>query len=161
MEFRKEFERARRYTRQLSLVIFDIDHFKRFNDTYGHQVGDFVLRELGAIARANTRNHDVGARYGGEEFAIILPETAMEGALIQAERLRVAVQRHHFTNDETSFTLSVSLGIASLEEDMVRPEMLIQAADRALYQAKAEGRNCICWYRNGVINAGNAGTATR
>lgn len=68
----------------------------------------------------------------------------------------MAVQRHHFTNDETSFTLSVSLGIASLEEEMVRPEQMIQATDRALYQAKAAGRNCICWFRNGMINAGNA-----
>ena len=156
MEMQKEFDRARRYTRALSLVLFDIDHFKRFNDSYGHQMGDWVLQELGNIVRANVRGNDLGARYGGEEFAIILPETTLEGALIQAERLRVSVNSHGFQNDGTSVQLSVSLGVAAIEPEIKQMEALIKASDQALYQAKAEGRNCICWMRNGVINSGSS-----
>ena len=154
VELPKEFERACRYSRELSLVMFDIDHFKRFNDSYGHQMGDFVLQELGHIIKTNIRGHDLGARYGGEEFAIILPETSLEGALIQAERLRSAVNKHAFARDETSFCLSISLGLVALEPGIHDVEEFIRAADQALYQAKAEGRNCICWSRNGRIHTG-------
>jgi two-component system, cell cycle response regulator len=156
IEVQKEFERAGRYSRELALVMFDIDHFKCFNDTYGHQMGDFVLQELGRIIKTNIRGHDLGARYGGEEFAIILPETSLEGALIQAERLRSAVNNHSFTRGETSFCLSISLGLVALEPCIQDVEGFIQAADRALYQAKAEGRNCICWSRNGRVNTGSS-----
>lgn len=156
MEMQKEFDRAWRYGRELALVIFDIDHFKRFNDSYGHPMGDFVLQELGCIVRANIRGNDIGARYGGEEFAIILPETSLEGALIQAERLRVAVNKHDFSKDGTTFKISVSLGIAAVEPNLRHVEDLIKAADRALYQAKAEGRNCVCWYRNSQISSPSA-----
>jgi len=156
MEIQKEFDRARRYGRELSLVMVDIDHFKHFNDHYGHQMGDFVLQEIGRLVRANIRANDLGARYGGEEFAIILPETGLEGGLIQAERLRMAVCQHPFAKDETSVQITISLGIASSESQMLSTDDLIKDSDRALYQAKAEGRNCVCWTRGGRINTGCA-----
>ncbi|MCE5230554.1 GGDEF domain-containing protein [bacterium] len=154
MELEKEFDRARRYGRSLSLVMFDIDHFKHFNDTYGHQMGDSVLQEIGRLVKANIRFNDLGARYGGEEFAIILPETAIDGALIQAERLRVAVQNNIMPHDGASISVTISLGIAQLEAGITSVEELIRAADRALYQAKAEGRNCTCWTSGDRINVG-------
>ncbi len=155
MELEKEFDRARRYGRSLSLVMFDIDHFKRFNDTYGHQMGDTVLQEIGRLVKANIRFNDLGARYGGEEFAIILPETAIDGAVIQAERLRIAVQNNVLPSDGTTISITISLGIAQIEQGINAVEDLIRAADRALYQAKAEGRNCTCWYTGERINVGN------
>ena len=143
MELDKEFDRARRYGRALSLVMLDIDHFKRFNDSYGHLMGDKVLQELGRLIRGNIRLNDCGARYGGEEFAIILPETAIEGALIQGERLRAAVQQLRIPHDETNISITISMGIAQCEIGLTRVDQLIKAADMALYQAKADGRNCI------------------
>lgn len=151
MELQREFDRSRRYSRSLSLVMCDIDHFKTFNDTYGHQMGDFVLKELGKLVRANIRSNDVGCRYGGEEFAIILPETSLEGAMIQAERLRISVNHHSFQRDSTSLNISISVGIAMVESTMHRMEDLISATDKCLYQSKAEGRNCTSYWRRGKI----------
>lgn len=153
-EFQREFERALRYGRPLSLVMFDVDHFKRFNDTYGHQAGDYVLQELGRLIKSHTRGNDIAARYGGEEFAIILPETHLEGAVSQAERLRGAIQRHPFQYQGVSFALTVSLGLAEVEPETLLAEDLLKAADKALYQAKAEGRNRVCWMRLGSIRSG-------
>ncbi|MEN6625178.1 MAG: GGDEF domain-containing protein [Candidatus Sumerlaeia bacterium] len=154
MELEKEFDRARRYGRSLSLVMFDIDHFKNFNDTYGHQMGDAVLQEIGRLVKANIRFNDLGARYGGEEFAIILPETAIDGALIQAERLRQSVANFIIPTEGTSINITISLGIAQLETGINSVEDLIRAADKALYQAKNEGRNCTCWSSGNRINVG-------
>lgn len=151
MELQREFDRSRRYSRSLSLVMFDIDHFKTFNDTYGHQMGDYVLKELGDIVRTNIRSNDVGCRYGGEEFAIILPETSLEGAMIQAERLRIAVNHHSFQRDGTSLNISVSVGISMAETTMHRMEDLISATDKCLYQSKADGRNRTSYWRRGKI----------
>lgn len=147
MEIRREFDRARRYGRAISLLMLDIDHFKRFNDSYGHQTGDQVLREIGGLLSMNCRSNDLAARYGGEEFAIILPETPMESAIIKAERIRKTVMNHPFTSDSTSLSVTVSLGLADQQEWMKRPEDLIEAADKALYKAKQSGRNQVCWYR--------------
>ena len=152
MEVGREFDRARRYGRELALVLFDIDHFKRFNDSYGHQMGDFVLQELGLLVNGNVRVNDIAARYGGEEFAIILPETGLEGALIQAERLRAAIANHSFTRDSTSLTLTVSLGIGTTESHILDVESFIKATDQAMYEAKARGRNRICWMRDGKLH---------
>jgi two-component system cell cycle response regulator len=148
-EIRKEFDRAKRYKRDLSLVMFDIDNFKQFNDTYGHQMGDYVLQELGVIVQANVRSNDIGARYGGEEFAIILPETSLEGSLIQAERLRQSVEQHPYSCSETKLIITVSVGISSMEECIRTCDELIKAADDALYAAKRNGRNCVSWNRDG------------
>lgn len=153
IEMQKEFERAQRYGRQLSLVMFDIDHFKRFNDTYGHQMGDVVLSDLGRLVKSNIRNHDIGARYGGEEFTIILPETTIEGALIQAERMRSAIVRHTFTQGEVSVKITISMGIACIEPDITHIDELLKRADQALYKAKETGRNRICWIRDGQFGS--------
>ena len=154
-EVQKEFDRARRYKRELSLVMFDIDHFKQFNDSYGHQMGDHVLREIGRLVRLNQRSNDICARYGGEEFALILPETHLEGALINAERLRVSVANNVFKQDETRCQVTISLGIAAQEAAMNSSDDLIRLVDRALYQAKTDGRNCICYTRDGQITKAN------
>jgi len=134
-----EVNRATRYRRHLSLIMLDIDRFKHYNDQWGHLAGDEALRELAEVLRKNARDVDVVARYGGEEFTIILPETPLEQAGIQAERIRSAVERYPFQG-----RLTVSLGVATLAEGIEKAEELVQEADRALYRAKAEGRNRVC-----------------
>ncbi|MFQ5988436.1 MAG: GAF domain-containing protein [Candidatus Methylomirabilales bacterium] len=135
-----EVKRARRYARSLSLIMLDIDHFKQFNDRFGHLSGDEALRCLAQVLRKNSRGVDMVARYGGEEFAIILPETDLTQAAVQAERLRTAAVEQQWPESQ----LTVSLGAAVLTEDMARAEDLVRDADRALYQAKAAGRNQVC-----------------
>ncbi len=136
-----EFQRAKRYKKALPLVMIDIDHFKRFNDTYGHLAGDEVLRSMGRLIRESLRNVDIPARYGGEEFAVILPETAPEQAEVVAERLRSSVAEHPFSVEGRNVSLTISLGLASFPHDAETKEGLIKAADRALYCAKSGGRN--------------------
>lgn len=155
-ELNREFDRARRYGRHLALVMFDIDHFKRVNDTYGHQTGDYVLQELGRLTKANVRGHDIAARYGGEEFAIILPETSLEGAFNQAARLQNALSANPFHHEEHTFNLTISLGVAALEASLTSPDDLVKVTDRALYQAKADGRNCVCTWARGKVQSDNA-----
>ncbi len=135
-----EVKRARRYGRSLSLIMLDIDHFKQFNDRYGHLAGDEALRSLALILRKNSRRVDTVARYGGEEFAIILPETDLPQAGVQAERLRTAAAEQQWPEG----SLTISLGAAALSSAMNRVEDLVRDADRALYQAKAAGRNKVC-----------------
>lgn len=147
VEIKREFDRARRYDRMVSLALFDIDHFKRFNDTYGHQAGDHVLRELGKLVMENIRSNDVAARYGGEEFAIILPETPAENAFIHAERLRKSIMNHSFSQEHTRPRVTVSIGLSGVEPTMESAADWIDGADRALYAAKSAGRNQVCWNR--------------
>jgi diguanylate cyclase (GGDEF)-like protein len=135
-----EVKRARRYGRALSLIMLDIDHFKQFNDRYGHLAGDEALRCLALILRKNSRRVDTVARYGGEEFAIILPETDLAQAAVQAERLRAAAAEQQWPEGH----LTISAGAAVLAPHMARMEDLVRDADRALYQAKAAGRNQVC-----------------
>jgi diguanylate cyclase (GGDEF)-like protein len=148
----REINRSRRYVRPLSLVMIDIDHFKKINDTWGHQVGDMVLRELGALMRENFRKLDVPVRYGGEEFAAILPETPLEEAIQFAERFRMIVENSVFMHGKNRITVTISLGIASIGNSPISEELdsdqLLQYADRALYQAKQNGRNRIAAGRN-------------
>ncbi len=143
----REISRSRRYGRPLSLLMMDIDHFKLINDTWGHPVGDMVLRELGALMRENFRKLDVPVRYGGEEFAAILPETSLEEAIQLAERFRVIVEKNAFMQGKEGIAVTISIGIASIGNSSVSEELdseeLIQIADRALYQAKQNGRNKI------------------
>jgi diguanylate cyclase (GGDEF)-like protein len=138
-----EIQRAKRFNRELSLLFIDIDHFKVFNDTYGHQAGDQVLKELAGIVRSNLRSIDSAARYGGEEFTIILPETLPEGAVKTAERIRDEIRRHTFDIGGNRANLTVSIGIATFPDDAFDKERLIKAADNALYMAKRKGRNLI------------------
>lgn len=132
----QEVEKARRYKRQLSLIIFDIDNFKDFNDTYGHPAGDNALKEAAKVFLENIRDIDVLARYGGEEFLVLLPETGVDEAFIAAERIRQAVEK------DTKVT--VSGGIAAFPGNADNAENLLKNADDILYKAKNKGRNIIC-----------------
>lgn len=136
---------ARRYQTDLSVMLLDIDHFKRINDTYGHQAGDEVLAALGQILGELTRREDTVARMGGEEFALLLPDSNRLGTAVLAERVRAVVERHPFTLGERHVTVTVSIGIASYGVDgRDHVDQLLAAADRRLYLAKSSGRNRIC-----------------
>jgi len=143
-----EFKRAERKRQKFSLLMIDIDHFKRLNDTFGHHVGDQVLREIAAILMSDLREVDTVARYGGEEFVMILPETTEAGAVYVAQRLRRAVEQAQFLSDcpETIQHLTISIGIAVYDRDAHFKRDLIEFADAALYAAKHAGRNRVVCY---------------
>jgi diguanylate cyclase (GGDEF)-like protein len=137
-----EFRFARRHRVPLGVLLFDIDHFKRINDTHGHIAGDFVLVTLARCVSESIRNEDVFARYGGEEFAVICRAIGLAGALAFGERLRRAVETYDFRHESTAIPVTISVGIAALPElDPPDPLALIAAADEALYTAKRTGRN--------------------
>jgi diguanylate cyclase (GGDEF)-like protein len=141
-----ELSRTQRYGRALTLAMLDIDHFKHYNDTHGHLMGNEVLRSLGDIIRRNIRETDIAARYGGEEFSIIMPETNRTKGKLIAERLRKAIAAYPFKKAEQQpgGAINVSIGLASYPENAASPHDLIEAADRALYRAKSTGRNRVC-----------------
>jgi two-component system, cell cycle response regulator len=139
-----EMDRARRYALSVALMMIDLDHFKRINDTYGHLVGDEVLREVAKTLQREARTVDVVARYGGEEFCVILPETSVEGALAFGERVRdrIASQPAVSDRDFRGLHITVSVGVATIPNPRVNtPEDFIALADEALYRAKGLGRN--------------------
>ncbi len=140
----KELMRARRYERDLALLMFDIDFFKRINDQYGHLAGDHVLRELARIVQERIRREEVFARYGGEEFVILLPETPLPGAAALAESVRARVANHAFVFQGERIPVTVSIGTALLGENDKVASDLIQRADEKLYEAKRGGRNRVC-----------------
>lgn len=135
----QEIQRASTHKQCFTLLMVDIDNFKDFNDTHGHQAGDAILKNISNIFREASRKIDIIARYGGEEFAIILPNTRQEEALILAERLRKAVAESKTLKDK-----SISIGMASFSDDGETKEQLISTADRALYEAKRTGKNKVC-----------------
>jgi diguanylate cyclase (GGDEF)-like protein len=138
----REFIRAQRYKRPLSVLMLDIDHFKSVNDTFGHQVGDRVLRLVGEVVRGAIRASDLGGRFGGEEFMVLAPETGRETMGIVAERIRAAVQQSSAAAGDGMPKVTVSIGAASTElPKAVTFEELVHLADEALYRAKREGRN--------------------
>ena len=141
-----ELLKARRYQRPLSLVMVDIDHFKKVNDNFGHQCGDMVLRQLSELIARLIRATDSAARYGGEEFAVVLPETEPPGARVLAERLRNAVIQNSFSTPRGPLYLTISLGVSCYLPACgdVGKDELIEATDTALYQAKTTGRNRSC-----------------
>jgi len=135
----------RRYQRQpnaMSLVMFDIDHFKKINDSHGHPAGDEVIRQTAEAMRATIREVDIAGRYGGEEFAILLVNAGIEGASLFAERMRKNIENVVATYEGIEMKFTISLGIAELSPDFKTPGEWLEAADQALYQAKENGRNC-------------------
>ncbi|WP_432822546.1 diguanylate cyclase [Trichloromonas sp.] len=138
----KELQRCERSQKTLALVMVDVDHFKRVNDTYGHQQGDVVLKTLADQMKSLLRDYDLAARFGGEEFALILPETDLEEAVHVANRLRCNISELRFPGENHDIRLTISLGIATYPHNKVRSvDDLIREADRALYNAKEKGRN--------------------
>lgn len=137
-----EFFRARRNKEELSLIIFDIDYFKKVNDTFGHQNGDIVLSAVAQLAQRQLRAYDSAARYGGEEFVLVIPGTGLSGAVMAAERLRQAVLEHSFPAPMEDLTVTISLGVATYPSPTVDSvDSLFRRADEALYRAKQNGRN--------------------
>ena len=144
----RQIVQSRRYNRVLSLIMLDIDYFKSFNDTYGHQYGDTILRGLAQILSRSVRQADLVARYGGEEFTIVLAETDLKGAFIVAEKIRRIVERCPFPREDGDpVYVTISLGVAMFSTILQTPHELIEAADKALYDAKQRGRNRVCVYQ--------------
>lgn len=141
---KEEQSRSKQNNFCVSLLLIDADHFKAYNDTYGHLVGDVVLREVTKILKASLRQIDLCARYGGEEFCIMLPETSKEKAYLVAERIRLNVDHTQIKAVNESFHCTISIGVASYPEDAEQTSSLIDKADKALYIAKAKGRNRSC-----------------
>lgn len=140
-EAQREFARAERYGRAVSLILFDIDRFKDVNDSHGHLVGDTVLKRLAGMVSEHVRAEQVMARVGGEEFALLCPEVDAEGARALAERLREAIAQQTHGEEGGPFLITCSFGVAALGSGMGSPEDLFAAADAALYQSKESGRN--------------------
>tara|TARA_Y100001954_G_scaffold237846_1_gene302985 strand:+ start:2984 stop:3895 length:912 start_codon:yes stop_codon:yes gene_type:complete len=139
---KKEFAYAFRHHEPLSLILFDIDFFKKVNDTYGHLAGDYVLKELAGTVKEALRQEDLFARYGGEEFAVVLKNTDKNHALLIAERLRAMIESQSFHFDGNDMDVTISLGASTLfERNFATPVLLVQEADNFLYEAKTGGRN--------------------
>ncbi len=144
----QEINRSIRNERTISILLADIDHFKKFNDTYGHQTGDFILKEFCRVCKENIREYDLIARYGGEEFIFVLPETEPGEAKVVAEKIRSEVENFAFDDGESVYKVTISIGVASARpsgRDFKKNEF-IGLADEALYQAKGSGRNRVAMY---------------
>jgi len=139
IRFEEEFLRAKRYKVACSLILLDVDHFKQYNDAFGHTAGDEALKAVATILKADVRIHDLVARYGGEEFAVILPNTDIKGALVMGERFRRSIQRASWQHRQ----ITVSVGVASLHEGTQMPIDLLTESDTNLYKAKQGGRNLV------------------
>jgi diguanylate cyclase (GGDEF)-like protein len=138
----EEHKRYLRYKRPYSIIIIDIDHFKNINDHHGHLAGDAVLRTLSELIKNHLRTSDAFGRYGGEEFIILLPETALKEAVLVAENIRQLIQNHDFPGPEK---ITISMGVAETHPAILEIDELIEKADKCLYQAKATGRNKVCF----------------
>ncbi|MDH5230942.1 MAG: diguanylate cyclase [Gammaproteobacteria bacterium] len=139
----REIARSQRTHNPLSVLFIDVDHFKQFNDNYGHQAGDDLLKQLAELFRNSLRTNDIIARYGGEEFVIILPEINKDNALIVAEKLRAQTERTEFLEQTEKHSVTISVGVATYGENGTDNETLLRKADEALYVAKDQGRNCV------------------
>ncbi|MGZ6141781.1 MAG: diguanylate cyclase [Myxococcales bacterium] len=137
----REMARCLRHGRALSLVLFDIDHFKKINDSYGHLAGDYVLRELASALKSRIRKEECFARYGGEEFCLVLPETGHENTVFLADKLRKIIAQHQFVFEGKHIPVTFSAGVADLEGSHENALAFIKAADARLYEAKRQGRN--------------------
>ena len=141
--FEEEFRRAMLRQVPLSVLMIDVDHFKKVNDQHGHLTGDMLLRAVARIISQHIREIDIAGRYGGEEFCILLPDTDKPGALVVAGRIREAIHEKGIRAYDTEIRVSVSIGVSSLPDDAVKVEELLDKADWALYRAKRSGRNCV------------------
>ncbi len=137
----REYERSKRFEHPLAIIMFDLDHFKNINDTFGHAFGDLVLKEVCNRCREKLRQVDIFGRYGGEEFCILLPETAMNNAANVAERLRLVVAQP-FRLEDRQITITISLGVTVMKNEDSAFDAMLNRADIALFKAKAAGRNC-------------------
>lgn len=151
--FPEEISRATRYDKPLSIIMFDVDNFKKFNDSYGHPNGDIVLREMADLLRELLRDCDTIYRYGGEEFVTLLPETTRHDALLVAERIRIFVETESprfLTKVTKTHGVTVSVGVASLPDDGQTVDSLLQTVDDLMYQAKRDGKNRV-YYSGGTV----------
>ncbi|HVR41277.1 MAG TPA: GGDEF domain-containing protein [Thermoanaerobaculia bacterium] len=152
-----EINRALRHGSPVSLLMLDIDHFKRVNDTYGHSAGDQVLQSVGKLLRESCRIYDIPGRYGGEEFCVVLPETKVGNTSVVAERIRQRFESTALSVPDGEITVTASIGIAGMEsptdDGILSPAALIDRADRALYSAKHRGRNRVELWDAGLYDA--------
>jgi two-component system cell cycle response regulator len=137
----RELARCVRYGRPLSVVMFDLDHFKNVNDNHGHLAGDYVLRELSRRLRVRIRKEELMARYGGEEFVVVLPEAGHEGAMQFAEQIRRLVERDPFEFEGETIPMTISVGVETIQGELIDANQFIKLVDQKLYQAKRTGRN--------------------
>ena len=158
--FEKEWHRALRYKSGLSLLMFDLDHFKEINDTYGHDVGDQVICRFSELVRSSLRDIDIFGRWGGEEFIAALPHIDLRAARTTAERIREAVATHRFeAADFEPFSVTVSIGVTDISNGGIAHQHMIKFADTALYEAKKAGRNqVVIWNSAGGIRTVGSGT---
>ena len=153
---RENWTLAERHQRPMSFIMLDVDHFKRFNDSYGHEAGDVVLVQVAARIKSQLRNADVCGRLGGEEFAVLCPETDLEGTAQVAERIRDAIETHRLTHNGVSLSVTISAGVAQRSQQHSNCDALIAEADRALYAAKNAGRNRVGLSRDGEVEVRTA-----
>ncbi|MDC0165039.1 sensor domain-containing diguanylate cyclase, partial [bacterium] len=148
---REEIERGRRFQHRLVFLIFDLDKFKRINDTFGHPYGDYVIRTTSNIIKKNVRSIDLVARYGGEEFAVVLVNTNTEAALTVAKRIVKNIEEYNFTMNDNDVNMTISCGLSEYPSDSDQLKDLIQFADEGLYKTKDNGGNDVTVY-NTIVN---------
>lgn len=142
-QLKDSFQLFKRYQNNCTLLMFDIDHFKKVNDTYGHQAGDAVIQAVATASVNTVRSCDIVGRYGGEEFGILLPETDLEGGRLLAERLRQSVEALEVSYGDQVIPFTISIGVSQPNEHMKSEKEWLEASDSALYDAKEAGRNCV------------------
>jgi diguanylate cyclase (GGDEF)-like protein len=142
-----EFRRSERYGHPLSMMMLDLDHFKAINDTYGHDIGDEIIKEVSQFCQDNIRKLDILARYGGDEFVILLPETNLNHATELAERLRGMIESQSIQIGEMLFQMTISIGVTGIRDESVKMEDFLKNVDQALYAAKEAGRNTVRSHR--------------
>ncbi|MEW5692299.1 MAG: GGDEF domain-containing protein [Candidatus Hydrogenedentota bacterium] len=154
LKLEEEYRRAIRYNIPFSLVLLDIDHFKRFNDTYGHQTGDMVLRQIAKIVCSSIRTSDIACRYGGEEIAVIFPSTTLDGAMQASLTIKKNIENFEFSSlNKERFKVTISGGVSTFSPNFTSKEQIIEFTDKALYKAKQNGRNQIVAYKQQIPNA--------
>ncbi|MBF0484693.1 MAG: GGDEF domain-containing protein [Candidatus Omnitrophica bacterium] len=142
--FVEDIKRSKHRNMQTSLLMIDVDHFKKLNDTFGHLVGDRILKDIGGIIKSNIREIDIVGRYGGEEFCVVLPDTDKEGAAFVAERIRSAAEKSEISAYDETIHVTLSIGTASFPKDGKTADELVDKSDWALYRSKKMGRNRVC-----------------